>query len=247
MIGLHLSLVSPPSGGAKASPDPFPTALMAAGGSYHHWAFEDAGTSWAVRHGNAMTLSRVGTPVAVDLSGVRFLDCATGCYEHQRDASLAAATPWSLWLLCSGRRQTGHGAYHGPIIGGANTTDTSALYFNAASRLFVGNTGYNASWTLPTAAGPESLEWSQPGGATASLAQVLAWRNGASLARAYLNNRATTATGRVVVLGGARNASGVSVPGGIQIRDAVLTTGWVLGAAQRAALESYRLARLAAA
>ncbi|MFB2530611.1 hypothetical protein ACEYYA_00410 [Paracoccus sp. p3-h83] len=254
MIGVQVDLTRRGRGAPQPVPqpvpdDPFPADLMAQGGTFHHWAVEEAGATWATRHGAARALSAVGQPGRITRGGVSFVDCAAGCYDHVAATPPIAWAPpvaWSIWLLTDGQRSAAVNLYHGPMVGGANTSSTATVYAATQARLFLGNPGYNAQWALPTAGGAESLEWDLPGGTGAALAGITAWRNGVAMARSYLNNRGLSEAGPVLVLGGARNASGVSVPGGLRIRDVVMTVGWTLGPAQRAALESYRLARLAA-
>lgn len=239
-IGLQLAGSASLGGGASQPPAPvdsFPAELLSASGSYLHFAAEDAGASWTTRHGDAMTLNTAGRPVTSTQSGQSWVDCTNGCYDVEHDG-WAGAMPFAIWALTDASRRGRSVVYKGPS---RYSTSNATLRFMGNSRVDVGYTSFTARWSLPETAGAESLEWSNPGG---SLTRIVCAHNGALVSRAELRDRSTSAAGTCLILGGARDGAGVSQPGGAALRDVVITLGWLPDAAQRAALESYRQARI---
>jgi hypothetical protein len=227
---------------ARPAFDPFPAALLAASGPYVHYAAEDAGGAfWQSRHGLPLEVDRAGTPALQTVGGVQYLACTNGCYDVVR-TPFPAESAFSLWSLTGGNRPSGKDFYIGPPIY-ANSGGT--LQFYSSSRVDAGASRFNVTWELPATAGPESLEWARPMGGSTGLSRYDFRHNNTSVVKVMGDERSTRADGDTIVLGGARNSSGVSVPGGTLIRDVVLTIGWTLNSEQRAAMEAYRLARIA--
>lgn len=234
VMGLAETTTPPPAA------DPFPTDLLAAGGDYVHFAAEDAGSVWLSRHGNDLTLTRSGTPETVTQDGVSWVNCQSGCYDILHDG-WPGGMVFSVWALTAGARLAHPILYWG---GASYSTSNTALRFYGNSKMDVGYSIFSTQWDLPTASGAETLEWSLP---SLSLSGAECAVNGVSATRSALRNRSIASDSNCMVVGGARDSAGDSQPGGAMLRDLVITLGWVITPAQRAALESYRQARLAGA
>lgn len=219
--------------------DPFPAAQLAAGGNYHHFAAEDAGETWASRHGGALTLLRRGTPTTISVGGLPMLDCTSGAYEVVRDSGLPAEAPFTLWVLCEPNTLSGRALYNGPPV---YDTSAAALAFrpHVASALSGGSA---LSHTLRSSDPVRSYEWSRLGAGSLS-AVIRCYENGQALSATNSSTALTDASGTVFVVGGYRNSGGTLSYAKLRVSDVVLTQGWVLDGTQRAALDSYRQARL---
>jgi len=241
-IGLNTLRLVPSAGAPAPAPaDPFPAALLAASGDYVHFAAEDAGAFWTARHGTPLTMDRFGSPVLVTHEGVPFLDCAAGAYDVLQTTPFPQYAPFSLWALTGGNRPPGIDFYIGPA---AYTNNARVLQFRSNSTVDVGNYKYRTTWDIPAANGAESVEWERPAGTT-DVYDLKFYHNGVErIVTEQGTARGFQTNGGTIVIGGTRDAAGVTVPGGTKVRDVVLTIGWTLDATQRAALEAYRLARL---
>lgn len=187
-----------------------------------------------------MALLRRGTPATVSVGGLTMIDCTSGAYEVVRTSPMSADAPYSLWALCEHNTNGLRSFYNGPEI--YVSQPVLAAYRVTGAGVYSGSS--LTTYTQPSTRPVRSYEWSRTG--PGSISQVMqVYEDGVGLTIAALIDKPTDASGAVFAVGAIRNTSGALIYGKLRVRDVVLTQGWTLTAAQRAALDSYRQARLA--
>lgn len=217
--------------------DTFPKDLMAASGPYVHFAAEDAGDTWTARHGMPLTVDKIGNPY-LDERG--FLNMMSGCYRVL-DPVFPNEVTLSLWCYMGEGYSDRPAFYIGPEL--ANGDQITLSSTRGRIRTSNGTSSF-AEEAFPPSDRTKTIEWVVPYPSTLSDAKV--YVDGADTGEPVTNkDKALAPIWDEIVIGGGKDVNGIhtlDVP--VTMRDFVMTVGWEMNSAQRAALQDYRMRRM---